>query len=196
MLTIGGTSGIKQKLVVPNNNVRKQYYGYLMEEYQTIAQVDITGLSKAFDDAAINGNWQSMVHEIMDAYARTTSIRQLIEGERNLQGFMNAYLTLNPYYLTAPEMEMNHGYCDFFLMPDLQRYPMVAHSYILELKYLKKEANASEADEQWSQAVVQIQRYAKSEKVNQMTAHTRLHLLVLQIQGFDLIRCEEVVAGR
>ena len=195
MLTIGGTFGNKQKLVVPNNNVRKQYYGYLMEEYQTIAQVDIAGLSKSFDDAAINGNWQPMVRVIAGAYARTTSIRQLIEGERNLQGFMNAYLTLNPYYLTAPEMEMGHGYCDFFLMPDLQRYPMVAHSYILELKYLKKDASASEAAEQWRQAVDQIRRYAKSEAVNRMTAHTHLHLLVLQIQGFDLIRCEEVAAG-
>ena len=59
-------------------------------------------------------------------------------------------------------------------------------------KYLKKEASASEAAEQWRQAVDQIRRYAKSEAVNRMTAHTQLHLLVLQIQGFDLTRCEEV----
>ena len=54
---------------------------------------------------------------IFKAYHDTTAVRSLIEGERNLQSFMNAYLGLNPYYLTAPEVELNHGYCDFFLMP-------------------------------------------------------------------------------
>ena len=39
------------------------------------------------------------------------------------------------YYLIAPEVELNHGYCDLFLMPDLIRYD-VKHSYIIELKYL------------------------------------------------------------
>jgi hypothetical protein len=58
---------------------------------------------------------------------------------------MNALLNLNPYYLTAPEVELNHGYCDFFLMPDLMRYPMIKHSYILELKYLKTDATEAEA---------------------------------------------------
>ncbi|WP_153125807.1 hypothetical protein [Segatella copri] len=36
MLTIKGTRGSKLVLGIPNNNVRKQYYGYLEEEYQAI----------------------------------------------------------------------------------------------------------------------------------------------------------------
>ena len=39
-------------------------------------------------------------------------------------------------------MEMNHGYCGIFLMPDKKNYPAVKHSYIIELKYLS--ANDSE----------------------------------------------------
>ncbi len=34
MLTINGTFGSQLVLGIPNNNVRKQYYGYLLEEYQ------------------------------------------------------------------------------------------------------------------------------------------------------------------
>ena len=45
--------------------------------------------------------------------------------------FLTAYLSVNAYYLMAPEMELSHGYCDLFLMPDLMRYE-VKHSYILE----------------------------------------------------------------
>jgi len=33
MLTITGTTGFMLRLGIPNNNVRKQYYGYLLEEY-------------------------------------------------------------------------------------------------------------------------------------------------------------------
>ncbi|MBQ3691581.1 MAG: hypothetical protein II937_17170 [Bacteroidales bacterium] len=29
-----------------------------------------------------------------------------------------AYLAMNPYYLMHPEIELNHGYGDIFLMPD------------------------------------------------------------------------------
>ena len=35
-------------------------------------------------------------------------------------------------------LSLQSGYCDFFLMPDLKRYPMIAHSYIMELKWKRK----------------------------------------------------------
>jgi len=188
MLTIGDVIGARQKLIIPNNNVRRQYYDWLMEEYQKIATIDTSRLSEAFDDAALNGQWRPMLEEIARAYRETTSVRQLIEGERNLQGFMNAYMTLNPYYLIAPEVELNHGYCDFFLMPDFIHYPMVTHSYIIELKYLKTDATKAEAERQWQEAEEQIRGYAEGPRVKQMVGKTQLHLLILQIRGYELER--------
>ena len=67
------------------------------------------------------------------AQASGPGCRSVLEGERNIQGFFTAYLSVNAYYLMAPEMELSHGYCDLFLMPDLMRYE-VKHSYILELQ--------------------------------------------------------------
>ena len=192
MLTIGGMFGAKVKLIIPNNNVRRQYYGYLKEEYQKIAYVDTMALSNAYDQAAINGDWQPMLTTIADIYRETTSVRQLIEGERNLQGFMNAYLTLCPYYLTAPEVELNHGFCDFFLMPDMHHYPMIRHSYILELKYLKTDATEAEAHAQWQQAEAQIHQYAQGERVKLLVGDTQLHLLIMQIKGYETVRMGEV----
>ena len=191
MLTIGDVIGARQKLIIPNNNVRRQYYDWLMEEYQRIAAIDISRLSETFDGAALRGEWRPMLEEIARAYHDTTSVRQLMEGERNLQGFMNAYLTFNPYYLIAPEVELNHGYCDFFLMPDFLRYPMVRHSYIIELKYLKVEATKAEAERQWAEAVGQIRRYAEGPRVRQLIGDTPLHLLILQIRGYEMERMGE-----
>ena len=192
MLTIGGVIGERLKLIIPNNNVRLQYYQYLLDEYSSIHSVDISGLDDYFDQAALDGNWQPLLSFICKAYHDTTAVRQLIEGERNLQGFMNAYLTLTNYYLVAPEMEFSHGYCDFFLLPNYTVYPMVAHSYILELKYLKTDATDAEAAQQWTDAVAQIKTYAADRKLQTMLHGTQLHLIVVQIKGYDVVKMEEI----
>ena len=196
MLTIGGVEGELLKLTIPNNNVRLQYYHYLLDEYQSISRVNTTELSLYFSRAALHGDWHPLISFICKAYHDTTAIRQLIEGERNLQGFMNAYLTLTNYYLIAPEMEFSHGYCDFFLLPNYAVYPMVKHSYILELKYLKADATDADAKRQWSEAVEQITSYAADKKLQSMLHGTQLHPIVVQIKGYDAIRIEEVGGGK
>ena len=192
MLTIGGVVGDRLKLIIPNNNVRLQYYQYLLDEYSSIHSIDISDLDDAFDEAALEGDWQPLISFICKAYHDTTAVRQLIEGERNLQGFMNAYLTLTNYYLVAPEMEFSHGYCDFFLLPNYAVYPMVRHSYILELKYLKADATDAEADRQWSEAQEQIKTYAADKKLQSMLHGTQLHPIVVQIKGYDVVRYKEI----
>jgi hypothetical protein len=193
MLTITGTRGSKLRLGIPNNNVRKQYYGYLLEEYDRIRPNDHWRIDDAFDSAALDGDWRPLIDAIGDEYEKTCAVRCLIEGERNIQGFFTAFLTMSPYYLTAPELELNHGYCDFFLLPDLRRYPMVAHSYIVELKYLKADATQEEADAQWAEAKQQIMRYAGDEKVRLLCGPTQLHLVVVQFRGHQLMRSDDVI---
>ena len=191
MLTIKGTRGSKLILGIPNNNVRKQYYGYLEEEYQAKSYVDINKLTDYYYDMAYDGKWEEGLRFMADAYAKVSSVRDAIEGERNLQGFFMAYLNLNDYYYTAPELELAHGYCDFFLLPDLTHYA-TRHSYILELKVLPRNAAADKAAEQWQQAVEQIRRYAEAPRVEALRQGTRLHRIIMQFEGWELKRMEEV----
>ena len=194
MLTIGGVEGELLTLIIPNNNVRLQYYRYLRDEYREIAPVSTTELSICYGRAALHGDWRPLIEFICKAYHDTTAVRQLIEGERNLQGFMNAYLTLTNYYQVAPEMEFSHGYCDFFLLPNYLTYPMVVHSYILELKYLKTDTTEAEAEKQWAEAVAQIKTYAADKKLQSMLHGSTLHPIVIQIKGYDLVKYEEIKA--
>ncbi len=205
MLTIKGTRGSKLILGIPNNNVRKQYYGYLEEEYQAKAYVDVNQLTDYYYDMAYDGKWEEGLRFMADAYAKVSSVRDGIEAERNLQGFFMAYLNLNDYYITAPELELNHGYCDFFLLPDLTHYAS-QHSYILELKVLsKKDFTAivedeftedgkpmTKAEKQWREAVDQIHRYAEAPRVEALRQGTKLHLIIMQFEGWELKRMEEV----
>ena len=192
MLTITGTRGVRLILGIPNNNVRKQYYDFLLEEYQEKRHIDLNGLRDLFDDMAFDGHWQKSLEFIAHAYKENSSVRSAIEGERNIQGFFTAYLSVNAYYLTAPEVELNHGYCDLFLMPDLLHYE-VNHSYIIELKYLSEKDSDAKAEIQWEEAVEQIKGYAAAPKVRQLIQNTKLHCIVMQFRGWELQRMEEVI---
>ena len=166
---------------------------------------EATGLTDYYYDMAYDGKWEEGLRFMADAYAKVSSVRDGIEAERNLQGFFMAYLNLNDYYITAPELELNHGYCDFFLLPDLTHYAS-QHSYILELKVLsKKDFSAivegeftedgkpmTKAEKQWREAVDQIHRYAEAPRVEALRQGTKLHLIIMQFEGWELKRMEEV----
>ena len=200
MLTIKDTFGDMLILGIPNNNVRKQYYGYLLEQYQEEKFVDLTQMKILFTYMALEGKWRDALEAMAKAYENVSSVRDGIESERNLQGFFMAYLNLNNYYYTAPELELNHGYCDFFLLPNLTHYS-TKHSYILELKVLSKkdyeakpeDGKLSKAEVQWQEAEEQIKRYAMAPRVEALRQGTTLHKIIMQFVAGKLVRMEEVV---
>ena len=200
MLTIKDTFGDMLILGIPNNNVRKQYYGYLLEQYQEEKFVDLTQMKILFTYMALEGKWRDALEAMAKAYENVSSVRDGIESERNLQGFFMAYLNLNNYYYTAPELELNHGYCDFFLLPNLTHYA-TKHSYILELKVLSKkdyeakpeDGKLSKAEAQWQAAEEQIKRYAMAPRVEALRQGTTLHKIIMQFVAGKLVRMEEVV---
>lgn len=198
MLTIKGTHGSRLMLGIPNNNVRKQYYEYLLEQYEEKASLDTNQLEDYFYDMAYDGKWHDALQFLADSYAKVSSVRDGIEAERNIQGFFMAYLNLNAYYMTAPELELNHGYCDFFLLPDLTHYAS-KHCYILELKLIpKKEKDMSQEtyeaaiQQQWDAAEVQIKHYAEAPRVEALRQGTQLHKIIMQFNGWKLFRMDEV----
>ena len=198
MLTIKGTRGSRLILGIPNNNVRKQYYEYLLEQYEEKASLDTNQLEDYFYDMAYDGKWHDALQFLADSYAKVSSVRDGIEAERNIQGFFMAYLNLNAYYMTAPELELNHGYCDFFLLPDLTHYAS-KHCYILELKLIpKKEKGMSQEtyeaaiQQQWDAAEMQIKHYAEAPRVEALRQGTQLHKIIMQFDGWKLFRMDEV----
>ena len=133
-----------------------------------------------FDAMSFDGQWREALQYIADAYEKLSSVRDSIEGERSIQGFFMAYLSLNDYYITAPEVELSHGYCES------------KHCYIVELKYLPKKDFEAKAEEQWQQAVEQIDGYARAPRVEVLRQGTQLHKIVMQFSGWNLVRMEEV----
>ncbi len=191
MLTIKGLYGSQPILAIPNNNVRMQYHNYMLENYGKASNVMGSKLKNGFTAMAYEGKWEETLHYMADCYKNMSSVRDSIEGERNIQGFFLAYFSLNDYYYTAPELELQHGYCDFFLLPNLTHYPS-AHCYIIEMKYLPKKDYAEKAEQQWNEAVEQINVYATAPRVEALRQGTQLHKIVMQFAGWELMRMEEI----
>jgi hypothetical protein len=194
MLSIMKNEDSEVVLGIPNKNVRILFYEYIKKEYSKILPIDTSLLEVLFRDAAMDGKWKDLLDFLCQKLHESSSIRCMIEGERNAQGFLLANLILTPYYLTAPEVEVNYGYCDFFLMPNFEKKPNIAHSYIIELKYLSSTDTDAKAAAQWQEAVAQLHQYVQAPKVRLLSSGTTLHGIVLQIKGTELLRTEEVVS--
>lgn len=193
LLTMCGTRGDMIKMCIPNHCVREQYFGFLRDYYQRNSSIDLHYLNVMLTDLAYDGNWKPFFESIALAYRENSSIRDAMEGERNLQGFLKAYLAIASYYLVEPELEMNYGYCDFFLLPDKKRYPDIQHSYIIELKYAPRTATDAELEVQAEEGRKQLQQYSNDKMVRNITIGTTLHRLLIQFRGWDMVKSEEIL---
>ena len=183
MLTIGGSDLDALHLVIPNNTIRKLYYDFMTEQFQTLHRLDLNELSAMYRAAALNGEWKPLFTYLSDSYKKDSSIRDAIQGERNLQGYFNAYLHLSKLFITHPEVEASHGYCDFFLLADTKKFPTLRHSYMVELKYLKADATPAEAVKAKEQAKIQLKKYITDDSILRLACGTQLHGIILIFQN-------------
>lgn len=194
MLSIQGTDFGDTILSIPNLTVREQLYTYLVEAYRdaSLFTLDLSVLSDLVKGMALHGEWEPVFRYFAAELERQSAVREFIEGEAHVKGFLLAYLGLTRGYTILPEHESSKGYADFYMMPDLQRQPDIAYSYLVEVKYARRDATPAELAALKEQAASQLSRYAADEKVQKSKGHTTLRLLILLFRGWEL-EAEEVV---
>ena len=106
MLTIKDTFGDMLILGIPNNNVRKQYYGYLLEQYQEEKFVDLTQMKILFTGMALEGKWRDDLETMAKAYEDVSSVRDGIESESSHIKYESVRKTLC----------LTHGFLCIFLI--------------------------------------------------------------------------------
>ncbi len=86
MLTIGGTDLDALHLVIPNNTIRKLYYDFLVEQYQSLHGLDLNDLSAMYRKAAQEGeddiiNERATIDDV-DPKAIKYFLRKAVDAER------------------------------------------------------------------------------------------------------------------
>jgi len=76
------------------------------------------------------------------------------------------------------------------LMPDLLHQPEITYSYIVEVKYARRDATDADIEALRREATGQLQRYPADPLVAQTKGDTRLGLITLVFKGWELVVCE------
>ncbi len=80
------------------------------------------------------------------------------------------------------------------MMPDLLHQPEIAYSYIVGVKYARRDATGADIDALKAEATIQLQRYAADPKVHETKGQTELRLVTLVFKGWELAVCEATLA--
>jgi len=176
--------------------VRQLYYEYIREVYRDteIFNIDLYKLGILFKRMAYNGKWEDLCSFLIEEMNKQTSLRDYIEGERSIQTFFRAYLNVSNYYITRTEYELNKGYCDILLLPNLLQYPDIKYSYLIELKYIKPSDYAEALQEKKiKDDREKLKRYEGDEGLKKLMGNTEIRKIILLFSGIELKYKELVV---
>ena len=194
LLTIQGQKRGKYLLHIPNLTIQNLMYGYIRSGFDDvdIFKVDMWNLSDMITNMAYDGNWKPFFIYLSEQIEKQTSIRDYLNGEKVLQGFLLAYLNVVDYYITQSESEMNKGYSDIFMEPFMAKYPDLEYAYLIELKYIARSKYSEKLlQEMIHDAQDQLDQYVKSDRIQKSIAGTKLIRIILVYKGWELIHCEE-----
>ena len=177
---------------LPNACVRQQVFAYLRDSYRRVSEPDWLAWDDLAHEFAYRGAWEPFLRRVAEDFANTTPIRGSLDGEIRVQGYVQAEFGHLDDYRARAEIELGGGYSDFFLFPERIYHGGVKHSYIVELKHSKKGASDAELAAKAEEGVGQLRRYAADPLVPILAKDTRLHLILYQFKGTELIRLEEI----
>ena len=89
-----------------------------------------------------------------------------------------------------------HRNSDFSVFPDrsLDETRSAKHSYVIELKYSKKDESEAEIAAKREEALAQLKAYAHDPALPSLAAGTPVHFLYLHYRNFTQIAAEEFAA--
>ena len=184
------------RLGIPNQTVKRLMYGYLRDAYDDVGvfSVDVYTFFRLAQAMAYDGAWQPALDFLRDALAEQTGIRDYMDGEKVVHGFVAAYLSLSQYFLLHSEYELNKGYADLYLEPFVAQYSDMQFGYVLELKYLKRSESLDESviADKVQEAVEQVRSYLADPSLPRRYPSVRHVGLAVVFHGWELVAYQAI----
>lgn len=190
LLSFAGEREGEAILRIPNQTVKDLIYSYLRESFQDVDvfRLDLWKLSTLLRGMAYRGEWQTLFDFLTEEIHKQTSVRDYLNGEKVIQGFLLAYLNVTHFFLLWSEKEMGGGFVDFYLEPFLARYPDMRYGYLIEMKYIpRSEFDEKRLAQAINEAEQQLQKYANDTRIQQVARQVPVKKLVLVYKGWELV---------
>ncbi|MDM8537487.1 AAA family ATPase [Desulfobacterales bacterium HSG17] len=195
LLSFKGTFEGEPLLGIPNMTVKKLMYGYIRDAFHDvdIFRLNLREFSGNIRKMAYRGQWQPVFEFLSEEVKKQTSIRDYLEGEKVIQGFLLAYLNITDFFLTRTEQETGKGFCDLWLEPFLARFPDMPFGYLIELKYIARgEFTDALLKKKINKAKEQLNQYGNDDRVKKIAEQVTVKKVVLVYKGWELVHLEEV----
>ena len=195
LLSIQAATEDAPNLGIPNQTVRQLMYGYLRDGYDDtgVFSVDLYEFERLTRAMARDGDWRPAIERLSAAVAEQTSIRDYIQGEKIIQGFLAAYLSTSNCFVFHTEVELNKGYADIVLQPLIARHPSLRHGYVMEIKYLKRDdADAARSTAALDAATEQLRGYLADDRLAKQYPSVQFTGLALVFRGWELVHSEAI----
>ena len=196
LLSIRDAQGMLPRLAIPNQTVKRLMYGYLRDGYRDVGvfAVDLYRFEQLMLRMATDGEWRPVLEFLSEAIAAQTGIRDYIAGEKVVQGFLAAYLSVADYYVFRSEAELGMGHADIALEPLVARYPQLERGWLIELKYLSRSESAGtkRVETAAAEATAQLRRYLADERLARQFPGVRFTGLAVVFHGWEMVFCDAV----
>ncbi len=165
-LTIADKDMFKLVFSVPNEMCREMLWSYIKQALESVLNLDFSLTLDKIGLMAFKGEWKQFFKYVFDEYYKNASIRDSIYREEGVKGFLLAYLGIGGGYMIRSEAELNKGYADIYIAPQLATFPNICpQHYLIELKYIKQSEIKSQIkqkliDQTIKQAKAQLDQYA------------------------------------
>ena len=189
LLSIRGVTAETPQLAIPNQTVRRLMYGFLRDAYRDVRvfSLDLVDFDRLTRRMALSGDWQPVIERLRAAIEEQTGVRDYLHGEKMVQGFVAAYLSICNYFVLHTEMELAKGYADLVLEPRPARSPGQRHGYVIELKYLPRGATQERIAATAAAAEQQARRYLGDGRLAQRHPEAEFTGLALVFCGWELV---------
>ncbi|MEO1953318.1 MAG: AAA family ATPase, partial [Campylobacterales bacterium] len=176
------------KLSIPNQTIKKITAEFIQSAYKNI---NFNPFIEKFNNYLADFCYEKdlkVFHYLADEVKASSTIRDYIDGENFIKGFLIAYFSLNPYYEVISELELNKGFADITLNPSKEEIPYGA---LIELKYIPRSKYTEELkDKKVQEAKQQLQTY--DIKTVPYLRDKPFAKIVLIYNGWEMVVCEEI----
>ena len=196
LLSIRDVSHGVPRLGIPNQTVKRLMYGYLRDAYDDVGvfSVDVYTFSRLVREMAYDGTWRPALDFLREALAEQTGIRDYMDGEKVVHGFVAAHFSMVDQFLLHSEYELNKGFADLCLEPFVAQYSDMRYGYVLELKYLKRSEALDESlvADKVQEAVLQLRGYLADPFLPRRYPSVQHLGLAMVFHGWELVAYEAV----
>ena len=156
---------------IPNEMCKTILWEYIRNVIESEYDINITNLKEHRSIMVRQGVWEPFFRYVFEEFYKLASIRDFIFREEGVKCFLLAYLGLSGVYELYSETELNKGYADIYIKPNLILHPtMCTNHYLVELKHLtqgdlKSKPSQKLIDQTIKQAKTQLDQYANDSLV-------------------------------